>query len=346
MRAVVVSGAQSFAVKQVERPVRKSKEALIRVLAGGICGTDIEILDGTMAYFTGGLASYPITPGHEWVGEIVEVSSGSEFEIGDRVVGECSVGCGDCERCVRGRYHQCANRTETGIMNRDGGFAEFISFPERNLFKVSRDVPVASAALVEPTAIALNGVLASEVGPLDRLAIVGDGSIGLLALMVAKNFGPKEITLIGRNSARLKVGEEIGVTRTINVDETDPAEYFGTSTNVSAPNVVIEATGYPDAVAASVKYIEAGGRLVLQGLFGGRMLNQFNLDDVVVKDLRVRGALGSPGIWSDAIELIEKGKVDPSLLVGHKFSLDLFGDAVEVARSGGAIKVVIEQKTA
>ena len=130
MKSIRIYGANDVRFEKMPRPKPGLGEVLIRVRATGICGTDVEIRDGTMAYFTRGMASYPVTPGHEWVGDIAELGDAVEgFEVGDRVVGECSVGCAKCDRCLAGKYHQCANRTETGILNRDGGFAQFITFP-------------------------------------------------------------------------------------------------------------------------------------------------------------------------------------------------------------------------
>ena len=157
------------------------------LLATGICGTDVEIFHGTMPYYTGGMASYPVVPGHEWVGEVVEAGPGvTSFKAGDRVVGECSVGCMTCTTCIAGDYHRCPHRTETGILNRNGGFAEFITFPSLFLHQISPSVPIESAAMVEPAAVAFNGVRRAEVSPHDEVVVFGDGPIGLLVAMMAR----------------------------------------------------------------------------------------------------------------------------------------------------------------
>ena len=136
MKAIRIHGPGEVRYEDLADPVPGPDDVLIRVKAVGICGTDIELYDGTMFYLTSGMAKLPLIPGHEWSGEVVETGSNVDgFNIGDRVTGECSIGCRSCFYCLRGRYHLCPNRTETGILNRDGALAEYISF--RNIFSTN-----------------------------------------------------------------------------------------------------------------------------------------------------------------------------------------------------------------
>jgi len=341
LKAIRIHGAHDVRLEDVARPTPAPDESLIRIKATGICGTDVEIQDGTMAYFTRGMASYPVTPGHEWVGEIVTLGGEvTGFDVGDRVVGECSVGCMKCKRCVSGNYHQCAVRTETGILNRDGSFAEFIVFPALFLHKISKDIDIRAGAMVEPTAIALNGVKCAQVSPLDRIAIHGDGPIGLLILMVAKAYGAQHITLIGATPSRLEMGKSLGADVVIDAAKEDVAK---TLSKAGLPSVSIEATGIPEAAATALQTTTPGGRVVLQGLFGGRMLNGFDLDHVVINDLKVIGAIGSPNIWPDVIALIEQGRIDPLAIVTHELGLSDFKDGLDLVTSREGIKVLLLQ---
>ena len=130
MKAIRNHGPQDCRLEEVPIPSMGPEDVLIRVRACGICATNLEIFDGTMYFLTHGLARTPFTPGHEWSEEVVEFGRNvSGFDVGDTVCGECSVGCRQCMYCKRGRYNLCPDRTETGILNRDGGFAEYISFP-------------------------------------------------------------------------------------------------------------------------------------------------------------------------------------------------------------------------
>lgn len=341
MKSIRIHGANDIRFEDIPTAVPDANEVKVRLLATGICGTDVEISDGTMAYFTRGMASYPVTPGHEWVGEVVELGEGvTGFLIGDRVVGECSVGCMECNRCMAGNYHQCLHRTETGIFNRDGGFAEYITFPALFLHHISKQVDVRAAALVEPTAIAFNGVKTARVSPGDFLAIHGDGSIGLLVLQCARAFGAKKIAVIGATPARLALAKELGADLVIDAMRSDVGTRLS---DVGLPDVSIEATGIPDAAATAMKTTKPGGRVVLQGLFGGRLLESFDLDQLVINDLNIRGALGSPNIWPDVIALIESGRVNPLKIVTHSITLSEFQEGIRLVTSREGIKVVAVQ---
>ena len=211
MKAIVISGPGRADLRDVAPDPLGPGDVRIRLLATGICGTDVEIFDGTMPYFTGGMASYPVIPGHEWVGEVVEAGAAvTAFRPGDRVVGECSVGCMACATCLAGDYHRCAHRTETGILNRNGGFAEEMTFPSLFLHHISPSVPVECAAMVEPAAVAFNGVRRAEVSPRDEVVVFGDGPIGLLVAMMASAFGAARITVVGGMPHRLALARTLG----------------------------------------------------------------------------------------------------------------------------------------
>ncbi|MCX5496167.1 alcohol dehydrogenase catalytic domain-containing protein [Kaistia dalseonensis] len=343
MRAVVIEGPGRAGVARRDDLPPAPGDVAIRVLSTGICGTDVEIFDGTMPYFTSGMARYPIVPGHEWVGEVISCGDGVEgFAAGDRVVGECSVGCMRCAVCLSGNYHRCPNRTETGILNRSGAFAERINFPALFLHKIARTVPVETAALVEPSAVAFNGVRLAAVSPRDDVAIFGDGPIGLLALQMARAFGARRVTVVGGTPRRLALAERLGATAAINVaDGAVPARLAEIGGGL--PSVVIEATGNPAAVVEAIQATAPGGRLILQGLFAGQKPSGIDLDRIVTADIALRGALGSPGIWPDVIGLIESGRVDPGAVISDQLDLEGFERGIGIVKARAGIKVVISQ---
>jgi L-iditol 2-dehydrogenase len=341
MKAVMVSGANSTSIVNIPTDSLAPAEILVRILATGICGTDVEIVTGTMAYFTAGLASYPVIPGHEWVGEIVKL--GSEVDtvaIGDRVVGECSIGCMKCERCRLGNYHRCVSRTETGILNRKGGFAEFITFPAAFAHKISTDVPIEVACLVEPTAVAFNGVRLGEVTPGTSVAVFGDGPIGLLLAQMARVFGAQSVVLIGMNPERLRFADRIGASMVLDASRED-INFMLLKHLGELPSVVIEATGNPAAVVSAIQATAPGGKLVLQGLFAGQPVSGLDLDRVVVGDISIRGALGSPGVWPQVVRLIESSRIDPRVIISDIMRLSDFDKGVDLVRERRGMKVVL-----
>lgn len=343
MRAILIEGPGRVALRDVATQAPRPGEVRLRPLAVGICGTDVEIVDGTMPYFTSGMAAYPIIPGHEWVGEIESVGDGvRDFRAGDRVVGECSVGCGHCALCRAGDYHRCLSRTETGILNRNGGFAELLTFPASSLHRISPRLPVETAALVEPAAVAFNGVRRAAVTPRDDVLILGDGPIGLLVLQVARAFGARSVTMVGGTPSRLVVAAKAGATATIDFASTDNMIEAVRGVTGAAPSVVIEATGNPAAVNTAIATVASGGRVVLLGIFAGQRATNVDLDRVVTGDITLRGALGSPGIWPDVIALIEGNRIDPGLLVSDVLPLSDFSEGVRRVKARSGIKIVVK----
>ena len=343
MRAVVIDAPRSVALRNLADEAPGPGEVSIRVLATGICGTDVEIFDGTMPYFTMGMARYPVVPGHEWVGEVIACGEGvARFQCGDRVVGECSVGCMQCTVCLSGNYHRCPNRTETGILNRPGAFAETIRFPALFLHKISRDVPIEAAALIEPSAVAFNGVRIAAVSPRDDVAILGDGPIGLLLLQMARAFGARRVIVVGGTPHRLALAERLGAHAVIDIADGRVVERLVEVAGGERPAVVIEATGNPAAVNTAVEAVAPGGRLVLQGLFAGRKADGVDLDRIVTADIMLRGALGSPGVWDDVIGLVESGRVDPAALVSERLKLADFEKGIGLVKARSGVKLVVE----
>lgn len=342
MKAVRVLGAGHIELAEIACPEPSVGEVGIRVLAVGICGTDIEIIKGHMAYYSSGRAVFPITIGHEWVGEVAALGQGvTGLELGERVVGEVSIGCMACETCSSGAYHRCASRTETGVMNRDGGLAEHIVLPVWAVHRISNSVDVRSAALVEPSAVALNGVRLGGVGPTSQVAVMGDGPIGLLLLQVAKAFGAPKVFVVGADRARLDLALRLGADAAIDARSEDVPEALLIAGEGRRPTVVLEASGNPEAVRAAIAAAAPGATIVLQGLCGCTPPKGFDLDRIVINDLTLRGALGSPGIWPEVIGLIESGRIDPSAIVTHDLPIRDFARALEIIEARLAVKLLL-----
>ncbi len=342
MKAIVVEGPNRFTY--ADRPVGDPAphEAVVRVDAAGVCGTDLEILDGSMPYFTSGLASYPVVPGHEWTGTVAQVGDAvTNVTVGDRVVGECSVGCTTCRRCLSGSYHQCDARAETGVLNQDGGFAEAVRMPARSLYQVAKSLPVHAAALIEPTAVAVYGVKRAAVTPHDYVAVFGDGPIGLLLLQCARAFGAASVVVVGGDRKRLDLAKALGADATVHAFEDDVPAALKSHGGGQLPNVILEASGNPAAINTALATAAPGARIVLQGLFGGKPVDGLCLDPVVTRELSLLGALGSPNLWPDTIRLVESGKVDPAALVTHELPLGDYGEAINLVKTRTATKVLL-----
>ncbi|MFL6064693.1 MAG: zinc-binding dehydrogenase [Friedmanniella sp.] len=318
MRALVISGAGRHALRDHELPPAGPADLLLAPLAVGLCATDLELLDGSMVYLRDGRAHLPLVPGHEWVARVVDPGAqNSGFAVGDVVVGECSIGCGDCPVCASGAYHQCPRRQETGVMNRDGGLAQRLRFPARSAHAVPPEVTVEDAVFAEPTAVALRAVLRSGAVPRSRVLVVGGGTLGWLAAAIFLDLVDADVAAVEPDAGRMQRLADLGV-RAARVGE--------------AFEVVLEASGSPGGVVEALDRLGPGGRLVVIGLTGVERV-PVDVDRVVVNDQVILGSLGSPGVWPQALGLLGRGRVRPSALVTHRYPLEAVDDAFTTMRN-------------
>ncbi|MFP4430712.1 MAG: zinc-dependent alcohol dehydrogenase [Spirochaetaceae bacterium] len=344
MKAIRITGKNEFGLQEIEAPGPKPEEALIKVRATGVCGTDLELCDGSMFYLTTGMSKLPLTPGHEWTGEIVELGSEVRgFAVGDRVVGECTVSCGECDMCHKGWYNHCPNRTETGILNRDGGFAEYLTYPAAFLHKTN-GLSWEAAATIEPTAVSLQPVKAMKVSPADYVAVMGPGPIGLLAVQIAKAYGARKVILVGTRDERLEVGRQMGADETVNVRTENIKEKVADITRGRMVDVVVEAAGKPGVWQDIAAILAPRARVGITGLFAGKTC-EVDFDPLVVGQVSIHGFLGSPDMWEESISLHERGLIDPAPIITHRLPLEEFAEAVDISRTRreNAIKVMVLQ---
>jgi len=237
MRALVFDG--KLALRDIDKPIPNSGEALIRVTLAGICGTDTEILKGYSA-FRGVM-------GHEFVGRVVE--SADSAWIGERVVGEINIACGECSWCFSGLGRHCPHRTVMGIVSRAGCFAEYVALPLRNLHRVPAAIPDEAAVFVEPLAAAAEILEQMRLEPGTRVVVLGDGRLGLLVAQVLKSAGA-QVILVGKHGWKLDLARPWGVrVMTDSKSELQAA---------SVP-VVVEATGSPRGLAEAFRLVEPRG---------------------------------------------------------------------------------------
>jgi len=344
MRAVELRGAGSFAIVERPDPVVGPGQVLIAPEAVGICATDIEILDGTMAYFRSGEASYPIVPGHEWIGTVL--SAGPDvagIHPGDTVVGDPSAGCGSCARCRAGRYHLCGRRTETGILGQDGAMATRMLALAASTHVVPGPVWDAGA-LIEPASVALN---AARQAPCrgSTVLVLGAGAIGLLALQCARLEGAVRVIVANATRAdRLALARQLGAADTLVLPAgaADAERALLAIAGEDGIDVTLLCSGAAGAMDLAVAVTRPGGTIVVVGLFGAARV-PVDLDTVVTNDLRVIGVNGSPHRWPETIAAVAAGRLKLDELVSHRFPLSRAGEAIELVRRApaGTLKVLI-----
>jgi L-iditol 2-dehydrogenase len=342
MKAIRIHGPKDARYEVVPMPQPGPDDVLVKVKAVAICATDVELFDGVMFYITSGMTKYPFIPGHEWSGEVVEVGANArEFAPGDRVVGECSIGCRQCKLCLSGRYHLCRDRSETGLLKQPGGMAEYISFPRFFLHKVG-DLPFDSATFIEPTGIAVNPARKARITPADRVAVMGPGPIGLFAVQVAKAYGARQVLLVGGRDERLQAGLDLGADVAIDYRKGNIARHVADATSGEMVDVVIEAVGRKEVWPMIASIVAPGARVVMTGLFAGATCD-VDFDPLVVGEVSIMGSLGAPGMWPECISLHQKGLVRTERIITHRLPLADFAEAIEISRNrqGGAIKVLL-----
>lgn len=343
MKAMRYHGPKDMRYEDVDMPALGADDVLIKVKAAGLCGTDLEVYDGLMFYFTSGMSRMPLITGHEWSGEVVEWGANvTGFEVGDRVTGECSVGCLRCDYCTRGWYNQCPNRTETGLLNREGGFAEYIAFPQMFLHKCN-GIAHDEATFIEPTGVALYATKLAQTCPEDYVAVMGPGPIGLFMVQAAKAYGARHVILVGTRNDRLEVGRRLGADLTVNVRHENLFEKVKEATNGHMINVALEAVGKPAVWDDIASIIAPRARVVMTGLFAGEKC-AVDFDPLVINNVAILGSLGGPNCWDEAIDLHERGKVTAAPMITHRLPLDRFVDGIEIMRNrtDNVIKVVLE----
>jgi len=343
MRAVRFEGPGDLRLGIFPDPVPGPGEVLVRIGAVGICATDLEVYHGTLSYFTSGQARYPIIPGHEWAGEIVALGEGTlGFSIGDQVTGECGMGCRACRVCLEGRYQLCPHRVETGILNRDGAFAELLAFPAVFLHRIDPPLPMIEACLIEPSAVANHAVHRAGVTPRDTVAVLGAGPIGLLTAQMARTHGAGLVVVLDTRPGRLALAEALGFTHAL--DAAKP----GTTAAVRAltaggPTVVIDATGSPSALDLAVELAAPSARIGAVGVCGGRRAT-LDLDRLVIRELSLIGSLGSPHAWPSTIAMLRDGRLHAKPLISHVLRLDQVGEAFSLIEKQApeVVKIVVQ----
>jgi threonine dehydrogenase-like Zn-dependent dehydrogenase len=337
VRALVVDRPGTSAVRQVPDPVPGPGEVLVEVAAAGICGSDLEVLDGRRpaAY-----VAYPVVPGHEWAGRVLALGEGVDgVAPGDPVVAEGLRSCGVCDRCAEGRTNICtAAYAETGF-TLPGALAERLAVPAGLLHRLPADRPLEAAALLEPAACVASGLLEAGVPrPGSRVAVVGDGPLGLLAVALLRATSPAELVLVGARPARSAFGPGCGATRV--VAATDADALAGLAGRLDA---VVEASNSPAGPATALALLRRGGSALLLGISGaGRPV--IDPDTVTLNQLRLQGGFAaSRNAWRWVVGLYGDGILDPAPLVTHHFPLEAVDGAFAAltAADGGAVKILV-----
>ena len=302
-------------------PPRPEGFALLRLLAGGICNTELELQRGYYA-FAG-------TPGHEFVAEVVK--SDTRALIGQRVSGEINLACTHCEWCRRGLGRHCPHRTVLGIVKHPGAFAEFFTLPERNLHVLPGGVPTSRAVFLEPLAAACEILDQVAIPAGATLAVLGDGKLGLLAAMVLNAHGYR-VHLFGHHAAKLAIAARVGVVTQMATEITAGA------LPVAAYDWVVEATGSAEGLRSAVAMTRPRGTVIMKSTVHGAVA--LNTAPIIVNEITLVGS--RCGRFEAALPLLAHPLVPLEELIAARFPLSEAPQAFARAAERGVLKVLLE----
>ena len=304
------------------KPTPKEGEVLIKTIMTGICNTDLEITKGYMGY-KGVL-------GHEFVGEVVEVGSKKDENwLNKRVVGEINCGCNHDEWCYKGLQRHCPNRHTLGIWQKDGCFSEYFTLPVENIFEISNNVSNEEATFVEPIAAAVEITEQLHIKPCDKVALLGDGKLGLCISLVLSALNV-DFVHIGKHQNKLDISKNAGAKTKLlsEIDENDRKSF----------DVVIEATGSTGGFETSLSLTKPRGVLVLKSTIAAK--EGLNLAPVVIDEITVLGS--RCGQFAPAIRLLEKGKINIKPLISEIYPVDKALEAFEKNKQKDILKVLLK----
>ncbi len=316
MTAAVYRDGRLELLRDYPVPAVQPGQALVKVLKAGICATDLEIVKGYM--------DFQGVPGHEFVGRIVRTSN---VALADRrVVGQINCVCGRCDMCSSGLSSHCRERTVLGITGLDGAFAEYLILPEANLHVIGDDLSDEQAVFVEPLAAAFQIVKQISIDKRWKIAVLGDGRLGLLACQVLALQNPS-VTLIGKHPEKLLVADKKGIQIKLADEVVARNDY----------DLGVDCTGSASGLKLAGRMIRPRGTIVLKTTIAGPY--ECDLSSLVVNEIRLIGS--RCGTFPEAIEALTDGQIDVSAMISKTFPLDQIDQAMHLAAEPGIIKVLL-----
>lgn len=332
-RAVWIDAPGQLRVRPVQPRPPAAGEALVGVAWSGICGSDRDLLQGTRpaAY-----VRYPVVPGHEWSGTVIDVGSDTDRAlVGKAVVGEGFRSCLTCGACRRGDTNLCAGPYEETGFTQPGAWSDHLTLPARLLHVLPEGVDLRAAAGLEPAACVAAACLKAAVVPGERVAVVGGGMLGLVAVQFLRAAGAAEIVLVDTNLDRAPLAQQSGATSVITPTQA--------RRNEAGFDAVIEAAGAAGTASLAANLVRRGGRIVLAGI---STAEDQPLDPaaLVLGEITVHTVFGaSARAWTHAVRALAAGLIDPGLLVSHELPLEEVDQAFQLLaqRSSNVVKILL-----
>ncbi|MGI9435969.1 MAG: zinc-binding dehydrogenase [Geminicoccaceae bacterium] len=352
MRAVMCHGPEDYRFE--ERPVPKPGpgEVLIRVQSTGICASDIKCYSGAPLFWgdskRAGYCQAPVTPGHEFVGEVVALGEGArnkyKLNLGDHAISEQITPCWSCRYCERGQYWMCQVHDIYGFRQKAfGSWSEYMLFPANAInYQVPKNLPVHHAVFIEPLACSIHAVERGNIQYQDTVVIAGCGPLGLGMVAAARMKGPERLIALDLSDERLEVAKKAGADLGLNPGKVDVVDEVRGLTEGYGCDVYIEATGHPAAVEQGLHMIRKLGTFVEFSV----MREPVTVDWTIIgdsKELNIHGAHLGPHCYPVAIRMLQDGRLPMEDIITHRMTLDQYQEGLDLVASGGSsVKVTLE----
>ncbi len=318
MEALRISTPNLLELIEIPIPEPQQNEVLIRVMASGICGTDIHIFRGDY------LGDYPVIPGHEFSGTVEKIGKGvTRFEPGDRVAVEPNIACDNCYNCLKKRHNFCLNWSAIGV-TRPGGMEQYVTAPENAVFDIG-DIPFEYGAFMEPLSCVIHGVerLAPELA--SSILIIGAGPIGILLLQVLTHNGAAEITVVDKNPTRVSFSSDMGADAVATGLDALKRDYY---------DAVVDATGVIPVMSRSIDYVRHGGKVLYFGVPPIGELMTIEAFPIFRKGLTLLSSFTSVRNSYQALDLIKSGHISLEGMISHRMEMCDFQNGIEMLERG------------
>ena len=342
MKALIYTAPYSFEYSDFLDPEVGADDILVRVKACGICGSDVHGATGKT-----GRRLPPLIMGHEAAGVVERTGSNVKgFEQGDRVCFDSTVYCNQCPACREGRFNRCEKRQVLGVspgdFKRHGAMAEFVAVPWWIVSKIPDDMSFVRAALLEPVSIGVHAAGRASITPDDTVLVIGAGTIGLFILQAVRLRGPAKVIAADINEFRLGVASKLGADAIVNTSQTNLKEAILKETDGKGANVTLEAVGYARTFADAISITKMGGCVVAVGNLEQRA--EFNLQELVARELTFTGSYASSGEFRDCIDLVASGRINVDPLISDVVPLSEGAAAFDrlLKTQENLLKIVLE----
>lgn len=337
MKAAVFYGKEDIRVEEKGLRELKENEILIKVMACGVCGTDIHIYHGEPGSAD---VNPPVILGHEYSGEVVQIGEKvKDFAIGDRVTIDPNMFCGECSYCRTEKRHLCKDLAALGV-TMDGGFAEYCIVPISQAYKFPETISYEEAAMVEPLACCLHGIDLAAIDAGKTVAIVGGGAIGLMMVQLAKLRGASFIAVSEPMEKRRQLALSLGADVAIN--PLDPgADKLIYDRYPDGIDVVIECAGKEAAMKSAIGFAKRGATVLLFSVADLNTTLTVRPFEIFQKELTIKGSFINPSTHGRAVQLIASGRVSMKPLISHRFPIEDMTKAIEMQRNPEAVKVIV-----